>query len=85
MLYPGQEVEGYEVLMVHLSIDDHTLGTYLARHMETGIFLVGDISADLSDSWAIENGREFASYVHANDLFHKIVDEEAFLYESGEI
>ena len=85
MLNPGMEVEGYEVLIVHLCIDDNTLGTYLARHMESGIFLVGYISADLSDSWAIQQGTEYASYVHANDHFHKIVDEEAFLYESDSI
>lgn len=85
MLTPGQEVKGYRVLISHLCIADPNIGTVLLQSHDRGLFLVADTSVELVTSVNWASADEFTSYTNALVRFHKIVDEEAFLYDDNQI
>lgn len=84
MLICGQSLQGYRVHIVHMSVRNPFKGTVLMKG-GIGDFQVATVrfSDEISYSDEITEFWLFDSYTHALAGFHKIVDEEAFLYDSS--
>lgn len=85
MLKPGDCIKGFEILICHICIVDTQTGTILAWEPISQIFVVTDIHDKLSAKVNWSTIQTFDSYTNALAQFNRIVDEEAFLYDSGQI